>query len=132
MIPYAAVQVGDTIAGEPLSVSAELIERFASATGSPLATEKQITAPLRAPALIAALLARTVIVRVAGPPGGIHAKQSFTFHRPVYAGDQVTTYGIIAAKEERAGKRYVYIDLRSLDATGRLVMTGRTTSIWAG
>jgi len=127
---YADVRIGQTVAGEPLSVSAELIQRFAAATGAPVDPAGMTT--LRAPTMLAALLIRSVIVKVAGPPGGIHARQSFTFHRQIQAGDQLTTRGTFAGKEERAGKNYVYLDLESRDGTGQLVMTGRTTSIWAG
>jgi acyl dehydratase len=63
---------------------------------------------------------------------GVHAQQDSIFHRPVRAGDRLTTDGqIIAVEGTRAGARTL-MRLDTRDAAGRPVVTSYTTSIFRG
>ncbi len=82
------------------------------------------------PPMLAALYIRGAQNALRGPPGGIHAKQHFTFMRPVRVGETLYTSLRIAEKYERNGRRYVVSDTTTRDAAGAEVTRGRMTAIW--
>lgn len=82
------------------------------------------------PPSLAALYIRGAQNALRGPPGGVHAKQHFTFLRPVRIGDTLHTSLTIADKYERNGRRYVVSETMTRDAAGAEITRGRITSIW--
>ena len=51
----------------------------------------------------------------------VHGEQRFTFHRPVKAGDRITTEGRIIGINERRGMEFVTFELSAQDAAGEPV-----------
>jgi hypothetical protein len=82
------------------------------------------------PPTLAALYIRPAQKELKGPPGGVHAKQHFTFHEPVRIGDVLDTSLEVLEKFERKGRRYVVSETRTVNQQGVLVTTGRITQIW--
>lgn len=83
-----------------------------------------------APPMLAAVYIRPALNALGFPPGGIHARQSFQFHRSARAGDTLSTTLEILEKYERKGRRYLVLDTRTTNQQGTLVSTGRIVSIW--
>lgn len=65
------------------------------------------------------------------PKGNVHAKQDFVWYSPVRIGDVLATEVIVADKYRKRGRRYVVTETRTRNQDGRLVATGRMTSIFA-
>jgi hypothetical protein len=51
----------------------------------------------------------------------VHGEQRFTYHRPVTAGDRITTSGRIADISSRGSMEFIDFHLSSVDAQGRPV-----------
>lgn len=83
-----------------------------------------------APPMLAAVYIRPAQNQLRGPPGGVHAKQSFQFRYPVRAGDVLATRLEIIEKYERKGRRYLVSETRTTNQEGTLVTVGRIVSIW--
>lgn len=83
-----------------------------------------------APPMLAAVYIRPAQNALNGPPGGVHAKQSFRFHAAVEAGDVLSTTLQVLEKYERKGRRYLVSETRTSNQHGTLVATGRIVSIW--
>ncbi len=65
------------------------------------------------------------------PPGNIHAEQRIELVRLPKIGDTVTTTYRCDRKEERVGRKWVYLTSDTADAEGNTLFSGRMTSIWA-
>jgi acyl dehydratase len=59
----------------------------------------------------------------------VHGGQSFTWHRPVVAGDEITTEAALSDTSERAGMKYFVFTSRSVNQRGELVCEGTWTNI---
>ena len=84
-----------------------------------------------APLSLAAAYMRRVYQSLPNPPGGIHAKQRYAFHRPVHADDVLTTSGRIVDKYVKRGNKYVIVESTSVNQRGELVTSAWATRIWA-
>lgn len=82
------------------------------------------------PPMIAAVYVPAALSARNGPPGGVHAKQRFTFHRAPRIGDVLYTQGIVREKFEKKGRKYYVIETSTRDREGDLVTSGVTTGIW--
>lgn len=65
------------------------------------------------------------------PKGNVHAKQEFVWYTPVRVGESLYTEVIVADKWIKRGRRYVQTETRTKNGAGKLVATGRMTSIFA-
>ena len=65
-----------------------------------------------------------------GPPGGIHAKQQFKFHRPAYIGETLFTSANVLKLYERKGRHYVEMTTETRNQDGELITSGMITRIW--
>jgi 3-hydroxybutyryl-CoA dehydratase len=83
-----------------------------------------------APPTLAAVYIRPAQNALNGPPGGIHAKQQFTFSAPVRVGDMLETVLEVRELFERNGKRYVVSETQTRNQDGVLVCTGLITQVW--
>lgn len=83
-----------------------------------------------APPTLAAVYIRPAQNALNGPPGGIHAKQQFTFSAPVRVGDTLETTLEVRELFERNGKRYVVSETHTRNQHGVLVCTGVITQVW--
>jgi len=62
----------------------------------------------------------------------LHGEQSFVYHRPILAGDQLTSRGVIKDMYEKEGKAggkmtFVAAETQWIDQTGELVLTSTMT-----
>jgi len=84
------------------------------------------------PALLQIALAKCIQDKLREkPPGGIHAKQRFTFHAPACVGDTLTTQLKVSTKYIKRERKYVEFDSITTNQAGRIVATGLRTTIWA-
>ena len=65
-----------------------------------------------------------------GPPGRVHAKQSYEFHRPARVGDVLTTVATTVDKYVRRDRLYTVIESTTTNQDGERVVTARMTGIW--
>ena len=135
-------QVGRVFAPtETYVVSAAKIAEMARATGatSPLHTDRaaaqaagyrDVVAP---PTFAVVVAQRAEFVYVMDPSSGIdfsrvvHAEESFTHHRPLVAGDEVTAEVTVEAITQRAGITMVTTRADIADETGTAVASVRST-----
>src|SRR5215217_5684790 len=59
----------------------------------------------------------------------VHGAQSFTWHEPVVAGDEITTEAAHEDTSERGGLKFFVFTTRSLNQRDELVCEGRWTNI---
>lgn len=59
----------------------------------------------------------------------LHGAQSFTWHAPVVAGDEIATEAELTGTSERAGVKYYVFATRSTNQNGELVCEGEWTNI---
>lgn len=83
-----------------------------------------------APPTLAAVYIRPAQNALNGPPGGIHAKQRFTFSAPVRVGDTLETILEVRELFERNGKRYVVSETTTRNQHDVLVCSGLITQVW--
>lgn len=82
------------------------------------------------PPMLAAVYIRPAQNALQGPPGGVHAKQSFRFLGAIRAGDDLATTLEVIEKYERKGRRYLVSETRTTNQNEMLVTVGRIVSIW--
>ena len=131
---YDDLKVGDIFPPEPVrfAVTPEVVAEYRAISASSLAGQNPV-GPDDAdsvPPMLAAVYIRGAQNALKGPPGGIHAKQHFTFLAPVRIGDELATQLTVAEKFERKGRRYVVLDTLTRNGSGQDVTRGRITSIW--
>ena len=83
-----------------------------------------------APPMLAAVYVIEALRTRVGPPGGIHAKQHFKFHRPAIVGERLYTTAKILRLFIKRERQYVEMLTESRNQTGELVTTGMITRIW--
>lgn len=130
---YSELKIGDTFPDLPArySVTAEVIAAYDEISSSAALADR---APVRAGGIaspmLAALYIRGAQNALKGPPGGIHAKQHFTFFKTVAAGDELATVLTIREKFEKKGRNFVVCETETTNQHGEKVSVGRITSIW--
>ena len=125
---YQDVQVGDSFPPVPMNfdVAPETVAAFCAATGD--TRDRRDTNA--APSMLAAVYLIELLKSRQSPPGGIHAKQSFRFHRKLRVGETLALLGTVKEKYVRKDRRYVVSDFEAHDTSGGLVASGTITSIW--
>lgn len=81
---------------------------------------------------VAALAFRDIAQRVALEPGSLHTGQELTFHRPVMAGERLTTQARVATHSKRRGFTALIVELAAIAAAGAPALSGRMTLMVAG
>ncbi len=129
---YDDLRPGAVFPDEPVEfqVTASVVAGYRAIARGSLAGAADPADDETVPPMLAALYIRGAQNALHGPPGGIHAKQHFTFLRPVRVGDTLFTSLTIAEKYERNGRRYVVSATSTRDGSGVEVTRGRITSIW--
>ena len=99
---YDDVAVGDVFPERPLAfaVTAERVEAFLAATG-----HRRPAGNGHAPSMIASVYLIDLLAARRSPPGGIHAKQSLRFHRPVRIGEVLSIQARVTDKYVRKAYR---------------------------
>jgi hypothetical protein len=149
-LSYQELEAGQTFPPREFEVTREAIRHYREATGEdpnggallPLrwcgppgasGTPGLGTPPVDevAPSTFAHLFAvpRVVVPDAVLPPGGIHARQEYEFHRPLRAGERVQTTMRVAEKYEKRGRCYLVYEFEVRDEGGALCMVSRMTAI---
>lgn len=84
------------------------------------------------PLAVAALAFRDIAERVALEPGSLHTGQELAFHRPVLAGERLTTQARVATVSRRRGFTALIVELAATDEDGEVPLSGRMTLMVAG
>ena len=125
------------------AVGREKVREYAYATGEtdarctdPEAARAAGFADVVAPPMFAAVYSGPAIwPAVVDPEVGIdfahmvHGAQSFTWHEPVVAGDEITTEAELEEESERGGLKFYVFKSTSKNQRGELVSEGRWTNI---
>jgi len=130
---YSDLNIGETFLASPPSyvVTPEVIAAYDEISTSSMTVSggrtrgRGIASPM-----LAALYIRGAQNGLKGPPGGIHAKQHFTFLMPVVAGDELFTVLAIKEKFEKNGRNFLVCETETKNQRGDRVAVGRITSIW--
>ena len=124
---YADLYVGARFPEPPAryAVLADVVAAYRAIGGGTSGQHDHI-----APPTLAAVYIRPAQNALNGPPGGIHAKQTFEFLASVMVGDTLDT--ILEVKElfERNGRHFVVSETRTVNQHGVLVCIGLITQVW--
>lgn len=129
---FDEVTVGEVFPATPLSFTADrdMVASFLAATGNDGRLYRDGESLARVPSMIACVYLIDLLAARRSPPGGIHAKQALTFHRPVRMGETLSIQGRVAEKYVRKERPYVVATFEARGEDGTLVSTGQVTSIW--
>ncbi|HYW92220.1 MAG TPA: MaoC family dehydratase [Gammaproteobacteria bacterium] len=134
---FSSIQVGQSIQGQPFSVSRESIQRFAdgSLDYNPLHFDdeymKNEFGKTRFGGVIMhgmqnfALITRTLTDWLL-PQGGYHRRLETRWRKPVYPGDVITTHATVSDKFETEKSRWVTFDIEVKNQKGQAVATGQS------
>ena len=113
-------------------VTKQIVDKYCCATAEVIPELKTLNSSGRqtAPPMFAAVYVIAALRKRVGPPGGIHAKQQFKFHRPALVGDTLYTSAHVLKLYERKGRNYVEMTTETKNQSGELVTTGVITRIW--
>ena len=130
----------------PFTVDAALIAQFAAAVGAndPIHTDAEAA---RAAGYVDVVAPPTMAVRfeqqssavyVADPEAGIdfsrvvHGEQSYTHHRPIVAGDEITGTATVTSIREAGGHAMITVTTELTDADAAPVCTAVSTIVVRG
>jgi len=133
-VTYKSLILGDDFLDPPPSfeVTNEVVDKYIRATndatqelGEPNSRGQRI-----APPMLAAVYVIDALRTKVGPPGGVHAKQQFKFHRPACVGETLYTSAKIVKLYQKKERNYVEMTTETLNQDDDLVTTGLITRIW--
>lgn len=134
IVKYDSLILGDDFLDPPPSfeVTDEVVDKYIRATSD---TTSELEKPDRsgqriAPPMMAAVYVINALRTRVGPPGGVHAKQQFKFHRPARVGETLYTSAKIVNLYQKKERNYVEMTTETLNQDGDLVTTGLITRIW--
>lgn len=128
---YDDVGVGDQFPDAPLPfhVTPEAVDAFVKATGDNNPAYKG-GAGTQAPSMLASAYLVNLLKKRNSPPGGIHAKQSIRFFRPLLVGETIQLQAEVVGKYHRKERPYVVSTFEARGNAGDLIASGRITTIW--
>nr|WP_293866023.1 MaoC family dehydratase N-terminal domain-containing protein [uncultured Alsobacter sp.] len=129
---FDEVEVGEVFPAAPLTFTAdgEKVAAFLAATGNDGRLYRDGEALARVPSMIACVYLIDLLTARRSPPGGIHAKQTLAFHRPLRLGETLSIQGRVTEKYVRKERPYVVSTFEAHGEDGSLVSSGQVTSIW--
>ena len=136
IVKFNDVEVGMEYPGKPVefSVTKEVVDKYLSATfdsASEYKPESTLADGSRpAPPTLAAVYMMEAMMMLKSPPGGVHAKQKFVFHKPACVGDTLSTKVRILDKYQKKGRNYVIMQTTTINQANEPVTTGTITRIW--
>jgi acyl dehydratase len=130
----------------PYLVSREKVAEFANAVGDPnpayvsVAAARELGHPdVVAPPTFAVVITSRAQAQVMFDPAlgldyskVVHGEQSFTYERPVVAGDRLVAVAMVEAIRSAAGNDLLTIRTEVSTADGELVVTARSTVVARG
>jgi len=138
--------VGKTYPPVEYVVGTEKIREYTAATfdDNPLSNDEEAAkaagyAGLVAPPMFAVVFSSKAAVPAMFDPEVemnfammVHGAQDFTFHKPVVAGDRITTTGSVKSIEAKGGKGFYVYTTESENQNGELVVSADWTCIVRG
>ncbi|MFY9487612.1 MAG: MaoC family dehydratase N-terminal domain-containing protein [Solirubrobacterales bacterium] len=138
--------VGKTFPSVEYVVGTEKIREFAAATfdDNPLSNDEEAAKAAGFSGLVAPPMFAVVFGGRASAPAMfdpdvamnfammVHGSQDFTFHKPVVAGDRITTTASVKSIEENGGKGFYVFTTESVNQDGEPVVTADWTCIVRG
>lgn len=122
-MPLTRSTVGKTYEGEPLEVTAELVELYADATDFPMQLlEGGLAPPLFAVRPLVTVLFAAILDEEVGIDLKrlVHGEQDMRFYAPIRVGDVVSASAVIDAIEERSSGETLLL-VQRLERDGQLV-----------
>lgn len=136
IVKFDDVQVGFEYPDKPVAfkVTESLVDKYLGATFD-LASQYQPQSTVAngkrpAPPTLAAVYMIEAMLMLKSPPGGVHAKQKFTFHQPACVGDTLFTKVRVLDKYQKKGRNYVIMQTTTTNQSNQPVTTGTITRIW--
>jgi len=133
-VKYSSMSEGDAFLDPPPSfqVSQEVVDKYIKSTND---LTKQLNVKNNegdniAPPMLAAVYVIDALRTRVGPPGGIHAKQTFKFHRPAKIGETLYTSATVLRLYQKKERNYVEMTTETLNQHGDLITSGLITRIW--
>ena len=133
-VKYSSMSEGDAFLDPPPSfqVSQEVVDKYIKSTND---LTKQLNVKDNegdniAPPMLAAVYVIDALRTRVGPPGGIHAKQTFKFHRPAKIGETLYTSATVLRLYQKKERNYVEMTTETLNQHGDLITSGLITRIW--
>ena len=88
--------------------------------------------PYMPPGMVAMIVMRAYMhVITPRPPGNIHAEQQYDIRQLPKIGDTVTTSFKCGRKQERVGRKWVYLETVTKDVRDVPLFVGYSTTIWS-
>lgn len=122
------VSVGQSSGPMTMTISTEWNRAYRAATDDTVTPETADGMSI-APPMMIALIGRQSMSWIPVAPGAVHAKQSYSFARPLPVDTELTVESTILETFEKRGKNYVVIGVTVHDAAGQLIGRGSTTRI---
>ena len=133
-VKYSSMSEGEVFLEPPPSfqVSDEVVDKYIMSTND--LTEqlnvKDMDGDRVAPPMLAAVYVIDALRTRVGPPGGIHAKQQFKFHRPAKVGETLYTSANVHRLYQKKERNYVEMITETRNQHGDLITSGLITRIW--
>lgn len=145
-MPVNTSAIGKTFAPGTYAVGREKVREYAEAIGEtnpihldPKAAREAGYADVVAPPMFAVVfISRTMAPTLFDPEVGmnfalmVHGGQSFTWERPIVAGEEITTDVSVKDIYEKDGKGFYVYETISKDEAGKTVVTGEWTFLVRG
>lgn len=145
-MPVNTSAIGKTFAPGTYLVGREKVKEYAAAVGetNPIHSDPQVAraagyADVVAPPMFAVVfISQTMAPTLFDPEVGmnfalmVHGGQSFTWERPIVAGDEITTAVSVKDIHEKDGKGFYIYETVSKNADGDTVVTGEWTFLVRG
>lgn len=133
-VAYESLVEGEVFLDPPpvFEVTQNRVEKYIHATGDTTVQLKELNEMGKqvAPPMLAAVYVIEALRTRVGPPGGIHAKQHFKFHRPAIVGETLYTTAKILRLYIKRERQYVEMQTETRNQAGEMVTTGMITRIW--
>ncbi len=133
-VKYGSMNEGDNFLDPPpaFDVTENVVNKYIASTNDSTLelTGLNATGKRIAPPMLAAVYVIDALRTRVGPPGGIHAKQQFKFHRPAVIGETLFTSAVVLKMYERKGRNYVEMTTETKNQHGELITSGMITRIW--
>lgn len=145
-MPVNTSAIGKTFAPGTYAVGREKVKEYAAAVGEtnpiyldPAAARAAGYADVVAPPMFAVVfISQTMTPTLFDPEVGmnfammVHGGQSFTWERPIVAGEEITTHVSVKDITEKDGKGFYVYETVSKDEAGNTVVTGEWTFLVRG
>lgn len=128
IMKFADVEVGKEYPARPFTATEESVRAYLAAVGdaNPLYLDNRLVPPA-----YAALMARwESLADEQLAPGTIHAKQSFSYHKPMHWNQTLTLTGRVKERKEKRGLKFVIREVTVHDADGDLCVTSTISTIF--